>query len=99
MFTSQGNKQLYLNLLDMEMHCQKINELEIDRLCELVDNCQELSADFKQGFHQRRIEIFEDNADHISYVVNAYDAYQKEYNIKPGVVVSRKRYRGDRFVN
>ena len=87
----QGNKKLYLYLLDLEISEDIINEEEIEKLCTVVENCEELSMEFKQGFLQRQLEILEDFGTSVHKVVKAYEAYQHKYKIKPGVFLGKRR--------
>lgn len=90
-FSFQGNKKLYLHLLDLEADNEKVNVESLDQLCNLVENCDDLSSEFKQGFLLRKLEILEDLGTDIKIIANAYDCYQKRYKVKPGAVAAKKR--------
>eukprot|EP00794_Sanderia_malayensis_P020193 gene20193-22169_t len=87
----KGNKKLYLYLLDLELSYKELNEERLEQLCQLVHDCEELSADFKQGFFQRKLEILEDFGTDVGSVVESYETYQKQYNVKAIAVASKKR--------
>ena len=87
----QGNKKLYLSLLDLEICEETIDEVKLEQLCHLVETCNELPTEFKQGFFQRKLEILEDFGSSAQSIVKAYEAYQKIYKIKPGVFLGKKR--------
>ncbi|XP_065061641.1 pre-mRNA-processing factor 39-like [Rhopilema esculentum] len=90
----KANKKLYLNLLDLETDNNEIAEDRLQELCDLVEGRSELSMEFKQGFLQRRLEILEDFGTSIDSIVKAYDTYQKQFKIKPGAIVPKKRTNG-----
>lgn len=87
----KGNKKLYLNLLDLEISEDTVDEKKLETLCSLVENCEELSMEFKQGFFQRKLEILEDFGSSVHNIVKAYETYQQTYKIKPGVFLGKKR--------
>ena len=63
----------------------------------MVENCDDLSSEFKQGFLLRKLEILEDLGTDIKIITNAYDSYQKRYKVKPGAAAAKKRPNQNRY--
>ena len=68
-----------------------IDEEELEKLCNIVENCEELPMDFKQGFFQRKLEVLEDFGSNVHSIVKGYETYQQTYRIRPGVFLGKKR--------
>ena len=77
--------------MDLEISEDTIDEKKLETLCSLVESCEELSMEFKQGFFQRKLEVLEDFGSSVHNIVKAYETYQQTYKIKPGVFLGKKR--------
>ncbi len=80
------------------MASKTIDEDKIEELCDLVTSCELLTTEFKQGFQQRKLEIFEDLGSNIDNITKAYESYQKDFKIKPAIVTTKRKTREERLV-
>lgn len=77
-------------MLDLELNEGILNEENLEELCQTVDACETLQADFKQGFFQRKLEILEDFGSNVHKIVKEYETYQKKFKVKPGVFLGKR---------
>ena len=96
-YVLQTNKRIYLQLLDIEVSMEEIEESKVEELFELVQDSEDLSQEFKQGFSQRRLEIMEDFGKDIKKIMKIFETHQKQFKIKAQTVAAKKRSTGERY--
>jgi len=75
----RSNKRVYLQLLDLETRYGEWEEERIEKVFEAVNSTESLSPEFKEHCWQRRIEIFEEECDDVSRILQTYESYQNRH--------------------